>query len=207
MNDEDVVDTTTDETVEPSSKEETRRSSRSVDKKEPKIRDHNDAIMELRKENERLRKTMEEQSTARAEELANKKLDDLRAAAEKTATENAQKLIEQRLRENEEITRSRLVKAELKAHALKANVLDWDDLYLILANDLKSIEVDSDGQVTNAAELIGNIKTKKPYLFGGTNTTSTERAPVQREAPKNEKPALKMSRQEYEKAKARLGRM
>jgi hypothetical protein len=175
--------------------------------KEPKIRDANDAILELRKENERLRKTMEEQSTVRAEELANKKLDDLRASTEAAATKNAEKLIEQRLQDAEQANRARLIKAELKAQALRANVVDWEDLYLILAKDLQSIEFDADGDVKNAAELIANIKGSKPYLFGGINTSSTERTPQTREASKDEKPALTMSREDYERGKTRLARM
>lgn len=198
MDEEVTIEQTTVETVEKPKIE--------VKVKEPKNRDH-EAILELRKENERLRKTMDEQSTARAEELSNKKLEDLRVATEASAQQNAEKIVAQRLKEIEEATKVRLVKAELKAHALKANVVDWEDLYLVLQKDLKSIEFDQDGEVSNAGDLITSVKNKKPHLFAGVNTTSTERSPVTREAAKNEKPALKMSKDEYERAKLRLARM
>lgn len=175
--------------------------------KELKIRDQNDAILELRRENEKLRKTLDETSTKRAEELANQKLEALRAEVEEKANRSAESLLEQRLAKMEEDARSRLVKSELKAAAHRAGVIDWEDAYEILKrNDLKLVEFTDDGEVANAAEIIAAMKTKKAHLFADISTASTARTPAHREVAV-EKSALTMNAAEYAIAKAKLLRM
>ena len=41
-------------------------------------------------------------------------------------------MVEKRLAEIEEAARARLVKSEIRAHAMRAGVIDFDDLYDIL---------------------------------------------------------------------------
>lgn len=171
----------------------------------PKIVNHDDAILELRNENKKLRKTLEEQATVKAEELSNKKLEELRASVEEKATTHAEKILEAKLAAVEETNRARLVKAELKLHAQKAGVVEFEDFYEIVKKNLKTIEFDEDGEVTNAGDFVAEIKGKKPHLFAGVSTASSERAPVHRDTAKlPEKVALKMSNEEYAREKARL---
>lgn len=192
----------TDETeVEPTKSVETEpKVKQSVTK--TVIRDTEDYVLELRKENEKLRKTLDEQSTSKAEELSNLKLETLRTETEEKATAKAEKLLEKRLAELEDASRQRLVKAELRAHAMKASVIDFDDLYDILKRgDLKKIEFDDDGEVTNAGAIIAEMKQKKAHLFAGVNTTSVDRAPTTKERANSvDKIALTMSDEEYAKA-------
>jgi hypothetical protein len=175
----------------------------------PVIHDNEDYMMELRRENEKLRKTLEEQTTTKAEELSNQKLEALRTETEEKATAKAEKLVEKKLAELEEASKARLVKAELRAHAMKANVIDFDDLFDVLKRaDLSKIEFSEDGDVKNAADIITDLKQRKPHLFAGVNTASTERAPVTRENTTDAKSAvLTMNKADYEKAKRALGRM
>lgn len=176
--------------------------------KAPKIRDMNDAILELRRENEKLRKTLDETSAAKAEELSNQKLEALRASTEETAQKNAEKLVETRLAVIEEAARARLVKAELKGAAQRAGVVDFDDLYEILKKkDLAAVEFGEDGEVINAGDIIAQLKEKKAHLFSGVSTASSERSPITREAPRPDRAALAMSKEEYARGKARLARM
>ena len=172
--------------------------------REPQIRDRDDYLLKLREENEKLRKTLDEQTATRAEEMANQKLEQLRTETEKKATERAEKLLDRRLAELEEANRSRLVKAELKAHALRLGVIDFDDVYTILARDLSKVEFDDEGDVRNAGEIITELKTRKPHLFAGVSTSSSERAPATRMDRQVEKPALTMSDEEFERSLARL---
>lgn len=177
----------------------------------PRIRDHEQYILELRRENERhrgenerLRKTLDEQAAQRAEELANQKLENMRHEAEEKATKKAETLLEKRLSEMQEANKQRLIKTELRAHAMRAGVIDFDDVYTILHRDLGKIEFDDDGEVTNAGDIITELKSRKPHLFAGVNTSSTERAPKTRMEQKQEKPALTMSDEEFERSLAQL---
>lgn len=176
---------------------------------EPKIRDTNDAIRQLRKENEKLRKTLDEQAAIRAEKMSDEKLETLRKETEEQATTKAEKLIEKRLAEMEKAARDRVAKSELKGFALKAGVIDFDDVYEILKRgNLKNILFDDDGEVVNAGDIIADLKQLKPHLFGGVSTSSTERAPQGRsQPPADDKPALRMSKEEYERGKHALNRM
>lgn len=179
------------------------------EKTKPSIRDTEDYTIELRRENEKLRKTLEEQANKRAEELSNQKLETLRAETEEKATAKAEKLVEKRLSEIEEASKARLVKSELRAYAMKASCVDFEDLYDIMKrSELKKVEFDADGEVKNAGAIVAEMKQNKPHLFAGVNTASTERAPVTRTSPtETEKPALTMNKADYEKAKRALGRM
>jgi hypothetical protein len=176
---------------------------------EPKIRDPNDAIRQLRKENEKLRKTLDEQAAERAEKMSDEKLETLRKDTEEKATAKAEKMIDKRLAEMEEAARARVAKSELKGFALRAGVIDFDDVYEILKRgDLQKIEFDEDGEVENAGQIIADLKQKKPHLFAGVNTSSTERAHHGKsQPPADDKPALRMSKEEFERGRRALSRM
>lgn len=164
------------------------------------VRDPDDAILALRKENENLRKKLEEAADSKAREMAEEQI----KQAKKEATEAAEKKLEARLAEVDALTKARLVKSELKAAAIRAGVIDFGDLYAIMHGDLGKIEIDADGEVTNAHELIADIKAKKAHLFGGVSTSSTTTPPATTRQQEVEKAALTMTPAEYKKARAKL---
>jgi hypothetical protein len=68
----------------------------------------------------------------------------------------------------------KLVRAELKASAIKAGIIDADLLSLI---DINSVKLSPEGDVLNAQEVLDNFRAAKPHLFGSATTTSTTEAP------------------------------
>lgn len=143
-------------------------------------------VRELREESKsyRLRAQEAEASAKAAKEIADK------AEAEaKTKIETASKAAEQRI-----------IRAELKAAALKAGMVDLDGLKLA---DLESIKLNDEGEVEGADALMAELKEKKPYLFqSGTTTSSTTQTP-----PKSEqkaKSAMELTPEEYQAQKAAL---
>lgn len=196
-----VADPVIEQTVEtkPEVQSKTRRT-----KPAPQIRDHEDALLELRKENESMRKKLDELSEAKAQELAEQRIQE----AKEQAKSEAQKVIDQFKKDTETQTRHRVMKAELKAHAMRAGVVDFDDLYEIFKRDaLSKVEFNDDGEVTNAGQLIADLKQTKPHFFNAVNTASTAQVPTAATASKTEKVALTMSKDEYEKARLKLFRM
>ena len=166
----------------------------------PVIKDSDDAILELRRENERLRKRFDKDSEERAEKLAVERIE----TAKREAKEDAQKLLDAHKAEIDEKSRARIMKTELKAAATRAGVIDFDDLFDIMKRDtLKKLDWDADGDITNANDLIAEMKDKKAHLFGGVSTSSTMPAPSVREQ-KGDKLATEMDKKEYKKALERL---
>ena len=64
---------------------------------------------------------------------------------------------------------ARVVRAELKAEAVRAGIVDLDGLKLL---DLKNVQLTSEGELANAAELMAQLRRAKPWLFGGTSSSS-----------------------------------
>ena len=68
----------------------------------------------------------------------------------------------------------RVIRAELKAHAIKAGIIDLDGLRLA---DASKLSLSEDGEVIGAEALIGALRQDKPYLFvdsrAGTTTGTT----------------------------------
>jgi hypothetical protein len=61
-----------------------------------------------------------------------------------------------------EDARQRIVQAELKAHALRAGIVDLDGLRLA---DLGGVSLGEDGEILGAEETIATLRSDKPYLF------------------------------------------
>lgn len=76
---------------------------------------------------------------------------------------------EARALDAEKKANDRIIRAELKAEALKAGLVDADALKLA---DLSQVGLDDNGAVVGAAELLQALKLSKPYLFGSAATTS-----------------------------------
>ena len=66
---------------------------------------------------------------------------------------------------------TRIKHAELRAHAIKAGIVDLDALKLLDASALKMNEA---GEVEGADALIDAAKKAKPYLFGAVNTSNPD---------------------------------
>jgi hypothetical protein len=94
---------------------------------------------------------------------------------------------------------ARVIRAELKALAIAAGMVDLDGLKLA---DLSTVKINKDGEVEGAAEMMEALKKAKPYLFGAASTSTTQRPPTS-DKPKP-KLATQMTKEEYQAAKAAL---
>lgn len=123
---------------------------------------------------------------AKAEADAAKAAAQAEAAAAKSAAEQA--------------ANDRIIRAELKAEAVKAGMVDLDGLKLA---DLSAVKLDEQGNVTGAAEMLTALKEAKPYLFTAAPVHSSQPNPPP-PAPGKVPPsdARKMTAEEYAAAKA-----
>lgn len=119
------------------------------------------------------------------------------------AEERAKKAAEEadaKIKEASTAAEQRIIRAELKAAALKAGMVDLDGLKLA---DLSSVKLNEQGEVEGAEALMEAMKKAKPYLFQSTSSTSnTEPKPK----PQDSKPAdaRKLTKEEYEAEKKKL---
>ncbi len=127
--------------------------------------------------------------------LKAKEASDARDAAE-TAAKTAAEAAETRVSEVSKSSEQRIIRAELKAHAIKAGIVDLDGLKLV---DLSSVKLDDNGEVVGADALIESLKKAKPYLFGAPGSSSTQPTPS-KDAPAPKK-ATEMTDDEYAAAK------
>jgi hypothetical protein len=107
--------------------------------------------------------------------------------------------LEQRLAETEQEARDRIVRAELKVEAMRAGIVDLDGLKLL---DLKHVELTPDGELSNAAALVAQLRRAKPWLFGGASSSSPASAPPAQ--PPRQKLATEMTDGEYQAARAAI---
>ena len=142
-------------------------------------------VKELRHENAgyRLRAQEAEKKAAEA------------AEAVKKATEEATGKIE----EVSKTAQLRVIKAELKAFAVKAGIVDLDGLAFI---DMSKVKLTDTGEIEGADEAIDALRKAKPYLF--TKTTSSTQKPPEGKPPTTKK-ATEMTPEEYKAEKRRLG--
>lgn len=118
-----------------------------------------------------------------------------REAAVKAATEAAAKIAEAAA-----AAEARVIRAEMKALASRAGMVDLDGLKLL---DLSAVKLTEAGEVEGADALIEAAKKAKPWLFGAASTSSTTPAPKPGE-PKA-KLAKDMTPEEFRAAKIALG--
>jgi hypothetical protein len=144
-----------------------------------------DYVHELREENKATRLKLEAEATrAKAAEEQREK-DRVDADAKVKATNSA--------------ADARVIRAELKALAVAAGMVDLDGLKLA---DLTTVKINKDGEVEGATELMEALKKAKPYLFGAANTSTAQKPPPS-DKPKP-KLATQMTKEEYAAAKAAL---
>lgn len=107
--------------------------------------------------------------------------------------------LEQRLVALEASLRERLLRAELKGHAIRAGMVDLDGLKLL---DTSRLLLNDSDEVVGAAELMAEARRAKPWLFGGSSTSSAAAVPPA-QAPKA-KLATDMTEAEWRASRAEL---
>lgn len=123
-------------------------------------------------------------------------------AAKKAAEEAAAKAAtdaDAKVKAAQEAADQRIIRAELKAAAIKAGMVDLDGLKLA---DLSGVNLNEAGEVEGAEALMEALKKSKPYLFGAPSS-STPGTPPSPKTPEAKK-ATEMTDEEYQQAKAAL---
>lgn len=126
-------------------------------------------VHELREENKTWRLKVQGHETAAQQAKAD--LEKARTDAEKAVAEARS------------AADMRVIRAELKAAAVKAGIVDLDGLKLL---DTGVVKLDENGEVVIPADFFDNAKKSKPYLFG-QSTSSTQ--PPPRQEPAKQKSA------------------
>jgi hypothetical protein len=101
--------------------------------------------------------------------------------------------------ENRRLNEKRVILAELKVEALRANMIDLDGLQFL---DMSQVHLDDDGSVADNAEIIGRLKRAKPWLFATPSSSSIAKVPPS--VPARQKLAREMSDEEYRIARANI---
>src|SRR5664279_4365925 len=71
--------------------------------------------------------------------------------------------------ENHRLNERRVVLAELKVEAMRADMIDLDGLQFL---DMSQVRLSEDGSVVDGTELIGRLKRAKPWLFAAPSSSS-----------------------------------
>jgi hypothetical protein len=124
-------------------------------------------------------------------EETNEPLEDWRARAE--AAEAT--LADARAQAN-----ARLIRAELKAEAVRAGMVDLDGLKLL---DLADVSLNQNGEVADAGAILAKLKRAKPWLFGNVASSSAAANPPRPEPPRM-RHANELSHEEWLAARAAL---
>lgn len=124
-------------------------------------------VHDLREENKSWRlKHAESEALLKTEREARKASDDKLLASDATTAE--------KVKEVQTAGDQRVIRAELKAAAVKAGMVDPAALKML---DLSKVKLGDDGEVIGADELMTAAKKAHPYLFGTQSSSSTHGAP------------------------------
>ncbi len=107
--------------------------------------------------------------------------------------------LERRLAEHQAVAEQRIIRAELKAEAIRAGMVDLDGLKLV---DAGAVTLDPAGDVVGVGEAIRGLRRTKPWLFGAGNSSHPAGAPAAE--PPKAKSATEMSYAEWQTARAEL---
>ena len=144
-------------------------------------------VHELREENKSWRTKHQESETQKGEALKQ--------------VEDAVKVAADKIKEAQTAADQRIIRAELKAAALKAGMHDLDGLKLA---DISKVKLNDAGEIEGADKLMEDLKKAKPYLFGAESTSSAHKTP---NAGENKpKTAMEMTSEEYRAARQKVGR-
>jgi hypothetical protein len=95
---------------------------------------------------------------------------------------------------------AKLIRAELKAEAVKAGMIDLDGLKLI---DASEVQLNEAGELQDAGAILGRLKRAKPWLFGGGSSSSAAANPPRPEPPRA-RHANELSYEEWQQARTAL---
>ena len=109
--------------------------------------------------------------------------------------------LEQQLTELQRRTEDRLLRAELKAEAVRAGMIDLDGLRLI---DLPSMKLNERGEVEGAAALMQGLRKTKPWLFFSPAQSSSNPSSPPPVLPAKQKLATEMTDAEYHAARTAI---
>jgi hypothetical protein len=98
-------------------------------------------------------------------------------------------------------TQARLIRAELKAEAIRAGMVDLDGLKLL---DTTEVRLNNNGEVTDAPGILSKLKRAKPWLFGNASSSSSAAANPPRPEPPRMRQASELSHDEWQAARAAL---
>ncbi len=109
--------------------------------------------------------------------------------------------LEQQLTVVQRDAEHRLIRAELKAEAVRAGILDLDGLKLV---DTSGVKLNETGDVEGAPQIIAQLRQAKPWLFGSASSSSSSIAAPPPAQPPRQKRATDMSEAEWRAARADL---
>lgn len=109
--------------------------------------------------------------------------------------------LERQLEEQRQKADARLIRAELRTEAVRAGMIDIDDLRLL---DVSAARLTESDEVEEAADIIGRFKKAKPWLFNGNASSSSSSANVPPTKAPRRKLATEMNDSEYAAARAAL---
>jgi hypothetical protein len=122
------------------------------------------------------------------------------AAAEAAA--KASKEAEEKIAAAATAANARLIRAEIKAIALKAGIVDVDGLALA---DLSNVKFDDKGDLVGGEEAIDALRKSKPYLFTKTTSSTGSQPPPAGSKGGDKKTAKDMTDAEWAAEKKKLG--
>lgn len=159
--------TTTQTTTQATPVQTTAQSPVTTQKQEEKTHFSLEYVQELRAESAKYRTSAKDSAKA---------AEDAKADAERVKAE-----AEQKVTQAVTVADQRIIRAELKAEAIKAGMVDLDGLKLA---DLSQLKLDEKGEVVGAGDLMKSLKEAKPYLFSApadTTTTTGHKPPPKEE--------------------------
>jgi hypothetical protein len=156
---------------------------------EPKIREPTPYEVKLRKEAKVYRLRAAEAERVRDEAVAKANAEAAAARAE------ADRMAAEKISAAESRAQHRIIMAEVRAHAIKAGMVDLDGLKLL---DVTSLKLNEAGDLEGAEALIEATKKAKPWLFGQVTTSHPAALPAPR--PTEKKLAKDMTDAEFDAA-------
>ncbi len=111
--------------------------------------------------------------------------------------------LEQQMAQMQEAHRAALVRAGLRAEAIRAGMVDLDGLRLL---DASEVTLDATGEVVGASGLMTAMKRAKPWLFGlaGPAASSSSGASAPPAQSPGSRRARDMTHDEWRAARAEL---
>jgi hypothetical protein len=114
--------------------------------------------------------------------------------------DEAQEAFARKLAAMEADMAARVLRAEMKVHALRAGMVDLDGLKLL---DMGALSLDERGEVAGGEAAMAALRRAKPWLFaGGPSSSSVAAAPAPQ--PPRAKLATEMGEAEWQAARAEL---